>query len=55
MYVYLNHFTVHLTLVQYYKSTIVQLKKKRKIPEVKLKCHYIVVGFFSFFGHTHSM
>ena len=30
IYIYLNHFAVHLKLTQYCKSTIVQLKKKRK-------------------------
>ena len=31
-YIYLNHFTVHLKLTQYCKSTIVQLKKKHCLP-----------------------
>ena len=34
MYMYkLNHFAVYLKLTQYYKSTILQLKKKERRPE----------------------
>ena len=29
--IYLNHFAVHLKLTQYCKSTILQLKKKRRM------------------------
>ena len=29
----LNHFAVYLKLTQYYKSTILQLKKKERRPE----------------------
>ena len=30
-YIYLNHFAVYLKLTLYYKSTILQLKKKKKV------------------------
>ena len=33
IYIYLNHFAVHLKLTQYCKSTIFQLKKKEFIQE----------------------
>ena len=29
IYIYLSHFAIHLKVTQYYKSTILQLKKKR--------------------------
>ena len=33
----LNHYVVHLKLTQYYKSTILQFKKKKKEFEAKKK------------------